>query len=157
MIHLNTQVLGPFGAMAPVGAFLHAPDRPPWSTTTDANGEPAVIRAATVVDAEEFNEAALCVVIERREKAPLIAAESTRLCSLDQRGWVPLSRLAVGESVRVPEITRAGVVIAWARIKRIMPSTLEERLFIGEHKMWGRLVLQRGSYSWASPCAFVHQ
>jgi hypothetical protein len=157
MIHLNTRVLGPFGEMVPVGAFLHAPDRPAWTHTTDVNGVLAPIRAATVVDAEDFPGEALCIVIESREKAPLIAHETTRLWSLDQGGFVPLSKLAVMESVRVPDVTRAGVVVTWSKIKRILPASLEDRLFLSENRMWGRLVLARGSYSWASPCAFVHQ
>lgn len=157
MIHLATVVLGPFGEMAAVGSFLHAPDRPTWSSTTDVNGVLAPIKAATVVDAEDLGDQAVCVVIDSREKAPLIASENTRLWSLDQGGWVPLRKLAVSESVRVPDVTRAGVVVTWSKIKRIVPATLEDRLFLSEHRMWGRLVLQRGSYSWASPACFLHQ
>lgn len=157
MVHLGTLVLGPFGELAPVGAFLHAPDRPAWTDTTDVNGVLAPIKAATVVDAEDLGDQALCLVIDSREKAPLIANENTRVWSLDQEGWVPLNKLSVMESVRAPEITQAGVVVTWSKVKRIIPAKLEDRLFLSENRMWGRLVLQRGSYSWASPACFVHQ
>lgn len=157
MISLATMVLGPFGEMAAVGKFLHPPDRPAWSNTTDVYGEAAPIRAATVVDAEDLGDAALCIIIDSREKVPLIADEHTRLWSLDAGGWVPLNKLSVGESVRVPDVTRAGVVVTWSKIKRIIPSSLEDRLVMGQNRMWGRLVLERGSYSWASPACFVHQ
>jgi hypothetical protein len=157
VIHLGTMVLGPFGEMVPVGTFLHPPDRPAWTHTTDVNGELAPIKAATVVDAEDLGDAALCIVVDSREKVPLIADEHTRLWSLDEGGWVPLNKLAVGGSIRVPDITRAGVVVTWSRIKRIVSSSLEDRLVMGQNKMWGRLVLERGSYSWASPACFIHQ
>jgi hypothetical protein len=156
MIHLGTLVLGPFGEMAPVGAFLYAPDRPPWDSTTDVNGELATIKAATVVDAEDLGQQALCVVVRDREKAPLIADEGTRLWSLDREGWVPLSKLAALESIRVPDVTNAGVVVTWAKVHTVMRAPLPDRLFLDANKMWARLVLMRGHYSFASPCAFIH-
>jgi hypothetical protein len=157
MIHLGTMVLGPFGAMAPVGAFLHAPDRPPWSQTTDVNGEPAEIRAATVVDAEDLGQQALCLVVRGREKCPLIGDEGTRVWSLDREGWVPLSQLATLESIRVPDVTTAGTVVTWSKVHKVLRAPLPERLFLDANKMWARLVLRRGSYSFASPACFIHQ
>jgi len=156
MIHLGTLVLGPFGEMAPVGAFLYAPDRPAWSTTTDVNGEPATIKASTVVDADDLGQQALCLVVKGREKAPLIADEHTRVWSLDQEGWTPLSKLKTYESIRVPEITNAGVVVTWAKVHTVLRAPLPDRLFLDANRMWARLVLFRGCYSFASPACFIH-
>ena len=157
MVHLGTLVLSSFGGhFAPVGAFLHPPDCPAWGHTTDVEGQPVPIKGATVVDADDLAQAAICLVVQGREKAPLIAAESTHVWSLEKEDWTPLTSLSIHESIRVPEVTQAGTVVTWSKVKRVLPATKPDRLFLDANRMWGRLVLHRGYYSFASPCAFVH-
>lgn len=158
MIHLGTMILSSDGAgMAPVGKFLHGPDWPPWSTTLAADGAIATIRGATVVDAEDLGQQALCLVVDGREKAPLIADEKTRVYSVDEEHWVPLTKLKHGEAIRVPERSPNGLIVTWARVRKVMRAPLPDRLWMDANKMWGRMVLARGAWSYASPCAFVHQ
>ena len=157
MISVRTLVLGPHGALAPVGQFLHPPDRPPWSTTCTADGDEATIAGATLVDADDLGQQALCVVIANREKAPIVADEGTRLYSLDRDDWVPVSRLRVGESVRVPELSNAGTLITWAKVRRLLRAPEIDRIWMGRHRMWARLILKRPYQSFASPAAFIHQ
>jgi hypothetical protein len=158
MIHLDTLVLAAHGGdIQPVGRFLHLPDWPAWRDTIDVYGDAAPIKGATVVDAEELGKQAMCLVVSGRERAPLIADEDCRVWSLEREGWTALKDLGVGETLRIPDITRGGTTVTWAKVHRIMRASLPERLFFDANKMWGRLVLNRGSYSFASPACFVHQ
>lgn len=158
MIHLGTLVLSANGSdMAPVGAFIHPPDAPPWRWTLDGEGQPAEIKGATVVDAEDLGQQALCLVVTSREKAPLIGSEGTKVYSLDREEWVTISRVGVGESIRVPELSKAGTVVSWGKVKQVARAPLPERLLLDANKMWGRLVLFRGYFSFASAACFVKE
>lgn len=157
MISVRTKVLGPYGAMAEVGKFLHPPDRPRWSTTLTADGDEATITGASLVDADDLGQQSICVVIENREKEPLIADEGTRVYSLDREGWVPVSRIGVGEAVRAPDVVGGLVTITWCRVKKVLRAPELDRIWMGKNRMWGRLVLKRPFQSFASPACFVHQ
>jgi hypothetical protein len=143
--------------MAMVGAFLHPPDWPAWSTTLTADGDEATIEGATVVDADYLGQQALAVVIASREKCPIVADEGTRLYSLDRQEWTPISQIGVGEAVRSPDLAGANTIITWSRVKTIQRATEIERVFMGKQRMWGRLILKRPHQSFASPAAFIHQ
>lgn len=157
MIHLGTIVLSSSGAgMAPVGAFLHPPDRPRWDHTMTYDGLPAEIVGSTVVDAEDLRREALCLVVTGREKAPLIADEQCRVYSMDRGEWVAISNLRDFESLRVPEISPLGLISTWSKVKRVIKAPLPDRVWMDTHKMWGQVKLVRGRWSWASPACFIH-
>jgi hypothetical protein len=157
MIHLGTLVLSRDARhLAAVGAFLHKPDWPTWNTTAAYDGVPGIIRGATLIDADDLGQQALAVVVVNREKAPLICSEETRVFSIDREGWVPASNLKHGETLRIPEISKLGLLPTWGKVKRVARAPLPERLFLDANRMWGTLVLQRGAWSFATPGCWVH-
>ncbi len=162
VVHLATLVLSVDGrGIAPVGKFLHRPDWPDWTRSMTADGDGAEIRGATVVDADELGarlglRGALALVVRGREKAPLVCGEETRVWSLDREEWVPVKALSDGESIRVPETSQFGLVVSWAKVVRCQRASLPDRLWMDQHRMWGRLLLRRGAWSYATPSAFVH-
>lgn len=166
MVLLGTLVLAPVGGrMAPLGKWLHAPEHP-FRDTLTAEGRRAEIVGAALLNWDEVKLPMLEVLIERRERAPIIGTDATRLWVVDREDgtrwgglgrWVRLDELRVGESVRIPEWDHTRrVCVSWGRVKQIRPAPGPDHLWPGTPRLCGTLRLSRGGYSFATPGAFVH-
>ncbi len=158
MVRLDTLILSSDGRfMTPLGKFLYAGDRPEWAHTLTHEGERAKIVAATVVDADYLDREAIELTVQNREKAPLIGDEDTKVWSLEFGGWRRLADLRTGEAIRLPERVALGLIPTWARVKFVRKAEQPPRVWPGTPAIWGKLVLGPGTYSYATPSAFVRR
>jgi hypothetical protein len=160
MLHLRNPVLDVTGKLiGMVGDFLHGPDHP-FSLTLDADGNVAPIEGAWPVRMDELKGAVLSVTVRNRERAPIVAFETTRVRVLAEefpaQKWTQIGNLGVGMKLVIPERSALGLMPSWGAVVSVKRAEPVKAIWVGHPPMLANLKLKRGNYSWAHPSGFVH-